>query len=211
MRRIEFADFVAGARVFAEVADYLTINVSSPNTPGLRDLQTPQALRDLLERVGEARAAQEFAPPLLLKIAPDLGLAELDGVVRAARDAKIDGMIISNTTVARPPGLRSRFAREAGGLSGAPLFARSTRLLAHCSLRVEGQFPLVGVGGVDGPDSALAKIEAGASLVQLYTALIYAGPGVTTRIKDGIAARLAQDKTTLTQLVGRRAREIAEG
>jgi dihydroorotate dehydrogenase len=204
------ADYAAGVSAFAGVADYLTINVSSPNTPGLRDLQEPAALRELLQRAQEARTAAARQPPLLLKIAPDVTLDQLDAIVRVARDAKIEGMIVSNTTISRPDTLRSAFARETGGLSGAPLFELSTRRLAQTYLRVEGQFPLVGVGGIDGPETAIAKLEAGASLLQLYSALVFEGPGLVGRIKRGIAAKLAGEGVGLGQLVGRDAAARAD-
>ena len=172
-------DYALGAAVFAPLADYLTINVSSPNTPGLRDLQSADALDTLLARSIEARdgAADGRRPtPLLLKIAPDLTLVELDAIVAVARRRAVDGMIVSNTTIARPLHLTDRsLAREAGGLSGAPLFAAATRMLAQTWLRVDRQFPLIGVGGVHDGETARAKIEAGASIVQLYSSLIYDG------------------------------------
>ncbi|MGD9543256.1 MAG: quinone-dependent dihydroorotate dehydrogenase [Methylocystis sp.] len=204
------ADYVAGVRAFAEVASYFTINVSSPNTPGLRDLQEPDALSDLLARVIDARDAARIRRPLLLKIAPDLTLDQLDDIVRVARDRRIDGMIVSNTTISRPATLRSPLARESGGLSGAPLFDLSTRVLAQTYLRVEGQFPLIGVGGVDGVEAALAKIEAGATLTQLYSAMVYAGPGLVTRIKRGLIDVLARDKEALSARIGRRATALSE-
>jgi dihydroorotate dehydrogenase len=203
------ADYVAGVRTFAGVADYFTINVSSPNTPGLRDLQEPEALSELLARVIDARDAAPARHPVLLKIAPDLTLAQLDGVVRVARERRIDGMIVSNTTISRPETLCSRLANQTGGLSGAPLFELSTYMLAQTYLRVEGQFPLIGAGGVDSAEAALAKIEAGATLVQLYSALVYEGPGVVARIKKGLIETLARDGTTLAALVGRAARTFA--
>ncbi len=205
------ADYVAGVETFANVADYLTLNVSSPNTPGLRDLQETAALQALLARVLEARERASRRPPLLLKIAPDVTLAQLDEIVRVARDAKIDGMIVSNTTISRPETLRSPLAKEAGGLSGRPLFALSTRRLAETYLRVERQFPLIGVGGIDGPETAFAKLEAGASLLQLYSALVFEGPGLIARIKRGLAARLAATNASLPTIVGRRAVELAAG
>ena len=191
------------------VADYLTINVSSPNTPGLRDLQEASALRELLSRALEARASAARRPPLLLKIAPDVTLAQLDDIVRVTRDAKIDGMIVSNTTISRPDTLRSTFANESGGLSGRPLFALSTCRLAQTFLRVEGQFPLIGVGGVDGPEAAFAKLEAGASLLQLYSALVFEGPGLVSRIKQGLLTRLGAEDALFSAIVGRRAAELA--
>lgn len=189
------ADYLDGIAAFTDVASYFTVNVSSPNTPGLRDLQQAAALDDLVARVLDwrDRCADGYGRrPVLLKIAPDLGLAELDDIVRICRARRIDGMIVSNTTVSRPPGLRStRLAKEEGGLSGRPLFALATRMLAAAYLRVEGRFPLVGVGGIDGPDAAFAKIEAGASLLQLYSALVYEGPGLIGTILRGLSARLA--------------------
>jgi dihydroorotate dehydrogenase len=185
------ADYVAGIDAFADLASYFTINVSSPNTPGLRDLQQPAALDALLSRVLEARDRAAVRRPLLLKIAPDLSLAELDDVVRVARDKKIDGMIVSNTTISRPAGLASAHAKESGGLSGKPLFGLSSQMLAETFRRVEGQFPLIGVGGADGPEAASAKLEAGATLVQLYSALVFDGPELIARIKRGLIASTA--------------------
>jgi dihydroorotate dehydrogenase len=203
-------DYVKGVETFSDVASYFTINVSSPNTPGLRDLQEPEALRELLARALEARERAAVRRPVLLKIAPDLTLGQLDGIVRVARDARIDGMIVSNTTVSRPSNLRSSFAKERGGLSGAPLFELSTRMLAQTYLRVEGQFPLIGVGGIDSADAAFEKIEAGATLLQLYSALVYEGPGLVTRIKRGLLTRLAQENAGLAKIIGRRAAELAQ-
>ncbi|MFO1101634.1 MAG: quinone-dependent dihydroorotate dehydrogenase [Methylocystis sp.] len=200
------ADYVAGVAAFADVASYFTINVSSPNTPGLRDLQEPDALSELLARAIEARDAARIRRPLLLKIAPDLTLDQLDSVVRVARERRIDGMIVSNTTISRPLTLRSPSAKESGGLSGAPLFDLSTRMLAQTFLRVDGQFPLIGVGGVDSAEAALAKIEAGATLVQLYSALVYEGPRLVARINRGLLDALTREKRTLAALVGRMAR-----
>ncbi len=191
------ADYVAGIKKFADLASYFTVNISSPNTPGLRDLQQASALDDLLARVIEARdeAAQNLPRrPVLLKIAPDLALADLDDVVRVARARGIDGMIVSNTTVTRPDTLRDELRVETGGLSGAPLFALATHMLAQTFVRVEGQFPLIGVGGVDSPEAAWAKIEAGASLIQLYSALVYEGMGLVARIKQGLAQHLRARK-----------------
>jgi dihydroorotate dehydrogenase len=202
------ADYVAGVKAFAEVASYFTINVSSPNTPGLRDLQEPEALSELLARIIEARDAASVRRPVLLKIAPDLSLAQLDGIVRVARAQNVDGMIVSNTTISRPAALRSPLATESGGLSGAPLFPLSTYMLAETYLRVERQFPLIGVGGIDGAETALEKVEAGATLVQLYSALVYEGPGLVARIKRGLVQALDREKTTLVALVGRKAADV---
>lgn len=197
------ADYVAGVHAFADVASYFTINVSSPNTPGLRDLQEPEALSELLARVIDARDAARIRRPLLLKIAPDLSLAKLDNIVRVARDRRIDGMIVSNTTISRPATLRSQLAKETGGLSGAPLFDLSTRVLAQTYLRVEGQFPLIGAGGIDSAEAALAKIEAGATLAQLYSGLVYEGPGLVTRIKRGLIETLERNKEPLAARIGK--------
>jgi len=188
------ADYVLGIRRFARVASYFTINVSSPNTPGLRDLQGAQALDDLLARVLVARdeaSATAGRRPVLLKIAPDLALGDLDDIVRIARQRGIDGMIVSNTTTSRPAGLHGPVT-EAGGLSGKPLFALSTRMLAQTYLRVEGQFPLIGVGGIHDGASAYAKIEAGASLLQLYSALVFKGLALIGDIKSGLVQGLAR-------------------
>lgn len=204
------ADYAAGVAGFASVADYVTVNVSSPNTPGLRDLQEAAALDDLLARVLDARDRQARRVPVLLKIAPDLGEAALDGVVAVARRRRLDGLIVSNTTLARPATLRDADpAREAGGLSGRPLFAPSTRVLAQAYRRAEGQFPLVGVGGVEDADTALAKIRAGATLVQLYTALVFEGPRLVGEIKRGLLAALAGTGTGLAGEVGRDAAAVA--
>lgn len=204
------ADYVVGIEAFADVASYFAINVSSPNTPGLRDLQQKAALDELLSSVLAARERTGKRRPVLLKIAPDLSFAELDDIVGVARARGVDGMIVSNTTLARPSTLRSASARESGGLSGAPLFEPSTRLLAAAYQRVERQFPLIGVGGVDSPEAALAKIEAGATLVQLYSGLVYAGPSLIERVKRGLIATLDAEKTDLAGLVGRRAADWAQ-
>jgi dihydroorotate dehydrogenase len=187
------ADYVSGIEAFADVASYFTINVSSPNTPGLRDLQQAAVLDELLSGVLDARDRSPHRRPLLLKIAPDLSLGELDDIVRVARARDIDGMIVSNTTISRPASLASSPAKESGGLSGRPLFDLSTRMLTETFQRVEGQFPLIGVGGIDGPEAALAKLDAGATLVQLYSALVFDGPELIARIKRGL---LARSKTT---------------
>ncbi|MGD9616213.1 MAG: quinone-dependent dihydroorotate dehydrogenase [Alphaproteobacteria bacterium] len=187
------ADYLEGVRRGAAVADYLVVNVSSPNTPGLRDLQAREALEALLRELVAAREATQRQVPLLVKIAPDLGEAERADIAAVALASGIDGIIVSNTTVARPPGLRSPQAREAGGLSGRPLFAASTEVLRDMYRLTHGRLPLIGVGGVADADDAYAKIRAGASLVQLYTALVFAGPVLLGRIKSGLAERLRRD------------------
>jgi dihydroorotate dehydrogenase len=201
------ADYVKLIETFAPVASYFTINVSSPNTPGLRNLQQAQALDDLLARVIDARERVKKNAgdsPILLKIAPDLSLAELDDVVQVARARRVDGMIVANTTLARPSTLREQArAREAGGLSGRPLFRLSTRMVAETYVRVEGAFPLVGVGGIDSGGAALTKIRAGASLIQLYSALIYKGLGLIEDIKNDLASTLLRTgRDSLSEIVG---------
>lgn len=207
-------DYVTGVRAFADVASYFTINISSPNTPGLRDLQQAAALDSLLTRVIDARdemAAAHGRKPILLKIAPDLTPGDLDDVVRVARDRKVDGMIVGNTTIERPATLRSAEAREAGGLSGKPLFELATKMLAATYLRVEGQFPLIGVGGIDGPESAFAKIEAGATLLQIYSVMVFEGPALIGQIHRGMLQELERRGVTLAQTVGSRAAQYAAG
>jgi dihydroorotate dehydrogenase len=189
-------DYEDGITAAASLADYLVINVSSPNTPGLRDLQRRAPLAALLQRLVAARDRAAARPPLLLKIAPDLGPGESGDIAAVALDTGIDGIIVANTTVARPSGLESRHARQAGGLSGRPLFAPSTALLAEMHRLTAGRLPLIGVGGVNSAEDAYAKIRAGASLVQLYTALVFAGPGLVADIKQGLAALLQRDGFT---------------
>lgn len=188
------ADYGRLVARLAPLVSYLSVNVSSPNTPGLRDLQQASFLDDVLARLMEARAASGAQTPVLVKIAPDLSLEGLDDMVAICRKRRVDGMIVANTTIARSPGLKDQAtARETGGLSGAPLFEHSTRMLAETFVRVERQFPLVGVGGVSSPETAFAKIAAGASLVQLYTALIYRGLGLVGEIRRGLVDRCRRD------------------
>ncbi|WP_420541384.1 quinone-dependent dihydroorotate dehydrogenase [Phreatobacter oligotrophus] len=183
---------------------YLSVNVSSPNTPGLRDLQQASFLDDVLARSIEARDAVAPGKPILVKIAPDLSLEGLDDMVSVCRRRRVDGMIVSNTTIARPETLADQAtARETGGLSGRPLFRRSTEMLAETWRRVEGQFPLVGVGGIASPEDAIAKIAAGATLVQLYSALVFRGFGLVEEIKQGLVHRLMRERmASVTDLVG---------
>jgi dihydroorotate dehydrogenase len=200
-------DYVRLIEAVAPVASYVTVNISSPNTPGLRELQRASALDDLLARIVETRdriAPRAGPTPVLLKIAPDLSLSDLDDLVGVARARKIDGMIVGNTTIGRPATLRDAVtAREAGGLSGRPLYPLATRMLAETYVRVEGAFPLIGVGGIDSAAAALGKIRAGADLVQLYSALIFRGLGVVTEIKAGLLDALDRGETeALADLVG---------
>ena len=201
------ADYVRLIEAFAPVASYFTVNVSSPNTPGLRDLQQAGALDDLLARVVETRdrVSKNAGPvPVLLKIAPDLTLGDLDDVVGVARARRVDGMIVGNTTLARPNFLREReTARQAGGLSGRPLFKLSTRMLAETYVRAESAFPLIGAGGVDSGSTAIAKIKAGASLIQLYTGLVFRGLGLVSEIKTDLLAALRRgNRSSINAMVG---------
>lgn len=181
------ADYRAGVAAAAPIADYVTINVSSPNTPGLRDLQSGAALAELLAACAEVKGTT----PLWLKVAPDLDARQVDEIARAAIDGGIDALVIGNTTVSRPP-LASRHADEAGGLSGAPLAPLARRALAMFRDATGGAVPLVAVGGIDSGAEAYARIRAGASLVQLYTALVYEGPGLPCRMLRDLDALLAR-------------------
>ena len=193
-------DYPALVAAVAPLADYVVINVSSPNTPGLRDLQSEARLRAILQAV---RAKVPHRPPLLVKVAPDLSEAGLEAVVAACVESGAEGLIVSNTTISRPPGLRSRWAGEAGGLSGAPLLALSTDMLRRAARLAAGRLLLVGVGGVASGRDALAKIRAGASLVQLYSALIYAGPALVGRLRRELTAALdEQGFASITEAVG---------
>ncbi len=182
-------DYPALVAAVAGRADYVVINISSPNTPGLRDLQGEARLRLILHAVTERVPRR---PPLLVKLAPDLSDEDLAAVVETCAAAGVDGLIISNTTVARPAGLRSSLMREAGGLSGPPLFARSTAMLARAHLLARGRLALIGAGGVSSGRDALTKIQAGARLVQLYTAFAYDGPALIPRLKAEFAAALRE-------------------
>jgi len=186
------ADYAEGVRRLGRLADYLAVNVSSPNTPGLRELQGPAALDRLLARILEARAGLEEAAsvPILLKIAPDLDRRGLADIVATALRHRIDGLIVSNTTIARPELAEPRLAAEPGGLSGLPLFERSTALVARARQLAGPNLTIVGVGGVGDAETAWAKIAAGADLVQLYTSLVFEGPFLPRRLAPGLAERL---------------------
>ena len=190
------ADYAEGIRRASRVADYLVVNISSPNTPGLRDLQRRAALQSLLAPLLRDRDENRRPVPLLVKIAPDLTAEEREDIASVALAAGIDGLIVSNTSVGRPEGLVSPYAIESGGLSGRPLFAASTALLADMYRLTRGKLRLIGVGGVTSAAEAYQKIRAGASLVQLYTALVFAGPGLVTDIKKGLAELLRTDGFT---------------
>jgi len=193
------ADYIAGIDAFSDLADFLVVNVSSPNTPGLRSLQSGEDLHELLERLAAHRRSVARRVPILLKVAPDL-LPEQRHEVAAAvvetvsgPEPAVDGIVVGNTSTGRPPGLRSRHAAETGGLSGRPIAPLATEVLADFYRLTEGRVPLIGVGGIASGADAYARIRAGASLVQLYTALVFHGPGLIRRIKRDLAACLRAD------------------
>ena len=194
------ADYAVMTRTMAPLARYLTVNISSPNTPGLRALQDAGALSALLDAVIEARGAN--ACPVFLKLAPDLEAADIDDITRIAMDKGLDALIVSNTTISRPA-LRSRHAAEAGGLSGAPLRDLAQQRLRDFRSASGGVIPLIGVGGIASAEHAYARIRAGASLVQLYSALVYEGPGLAARINRGLKTLLERDGfASLAEAVG---------
>lgn len=208
------ADYVAGIATFYDVASYFTVNISSPNTPGLRDLQAADALDALLERVMAVRAAKVAAGapsrPIVVKLAPDIEETELQQTVATLLRHGVDGIAVSNTTLDRAGLSDVAVTKEAGGLSGRPLFHRSTVMLARVFRSTEGKVPLIGIGGIDSPEAALAKIEAGASLLQLYTGLVYEGPGLIGRINAHLAKTCAErGLKSIAELTGTRAAEWA--
>ncbi len=203
------ADYVAGVTRFAEVADYLTVNVSSPNTPGLRNLQAAEALTRLLAAVLKARSKASVRVPVFLKLAPDLDQHQLDEIAAVIARTDLDGLIVSNTTVSRDAVAGMEHATETGGLSGKPLFPLATRRLAQMRQRV-GALPIVGVGGIHSPQSAVEKFEAGADAIQLYTALVFGGLDLLERLKRGLVAAVrAQGKRNISELVGTRTADWA--
>ncbi len=205
------ADYVAGVLRFADVADYLTVNISSPNTPGLRNLQADEALTRLLAAVLDARGKAKTRVPVFLKIAPDLDEAQLDGIARVISGTGLDGLIVSNTTISRDAVEGHENATQTGGLSGKPLFNLSTRRLAQVRQRV-GTLPIIGVGGIHSPESAVAKFEAGADAIQLYSALVFGGLDLLDRIKGGLAAAVrAQGLASVGGLTGRTTSVWADG
>ena len=205
------ADYVTGVTRFAEVADYLTVNISSPNTPGLRNLQADEALERLLGAVLKARSKASVRVPVLLKIAPDLDEKALDGIARVVLETDLDGLIVSNTTITRDPVQGMENATETGGLSGKPLFNLSTRKLAQVRQRV-GKLPIIGVGGIHSPESAVAKFEAGADAIQLYSALVFGGLDLLDRLKRGLTAAVrSRGLTSVSQLTGKTTEEWASG
>lgn len=201
------ADYVAGLEALSGVADYFTVNISSPNTPGLRDLQAPKELDSLLAKLMQKRAelVEAGVPPrpIAVKLSPDIADDDIAPICDRLMAHGVDGLIISNTTLDRT-GLKGReHVNEAGGLSGAPLYERSTGLLAKVYVLTKGQIPLIGVGGIDSGETALGKIEAGASLIQLYTGLVYEGPGLIGRIKQALLSGIERaGANSITDLIG---------
>lgn len=199
-------DYTLLVRQLGPMADYMTINISSPNTPGLRDLQKREPLMDLLGQVMEERAKScgtHNPPPLLVKLAPDLDEAQIGELAGAIIDSKIDGIILTNTTLARPDYLTPNFAGEKGGLSGVPLTEKSTEIISRFYKLTKGRIPIIGLGGISNADQAYEKICAGASLVQLYTALIYKGPRLIPDILTGLQNRIKADGyESITDAIG---------
>ncbi|KAL0880131.1 hypothetical protein ABMA27_002612 [Loxostege sticticalis] len=188
-------DYVQGIKKFSNVADYFVINISSPNTPGLRALQNKEELKKLLIEINKVRSSLNVQPPLLLKLAPDLSMEEMKDVVSiiTKKESGVDGLIISNTTIDRSSLLNKEFSNEAGGLSGKPLSNKSTEMIKNMYKLTKGNIPIIGVGGIFSGQDAYEKILAGASIVQIYTALIYHGPPVVTKIKTELAKLLADN------------------
>lgn len=206
------ADYVTGVKRFAGIANYLTVNISSPNTPGLRGLQEPEMLRRLLGEVLNTRAGQNMHLPVFLKIAPDLDEHALDDITSISLATDLDGMIVSNTTISRDAIKGLAHAQEAGGLSGKPLFNFSTQKLAQVRLRVGADFPLIGVGGVHSAETALAKFEAGANAIQLYSALVFEGLGLLDEIKQGLTKTVKRvNARNISDFVGRHSKDWASG
>lgn len=210
--RIE--DYLQGFKTFQGVADYFTINISSPNTPGLRDLQSPEALEELLASLMQIRTDivdhGGKKRPIFVKIAPDIKDRDLEPILYKLMHHKVDAVIISNTTLSRNGLKDQRLANEAGGLSGRPVFKRSTRMLARAHLITEGALPIIGVGGIENTQTAWAKFEAGADLIQLYSGLIYEGPGLVHTILKGLSAKLdAENLHSLQSIRGRTAEKWA--
>jgi dihydroorotate dehydrogenase len=208
-------DYTLGLQAFAEVADYFVINISSPNTPGLRDLQAPEQLKEILTRLNKVRGClvSEGAPhrPILVKLAPDLHDDDQKEITQCLIEQQVDGIVLTNTTVSRDSISNSRYAKETGGLSGRPLFTASTKMLARVSLMTEGKIPLIGVGGIDSGETAVVKIRAGATLLQLYTGLIYRGAGLIGSIKRALLAEMEREGVaSLAELSGRDAEKWAD-
>lgn len=206
-------DYLKGFQTFQGVADYFTINISSPNTPGLRDLQSPEALDELLSNLMQARTDiidhGGRMRPIFVKLAPDIDDKDLEPIIYKLLDHKVDAVIISNTTLSRT-GLTDPFKNETGGLSGRPLFKKSTRMLARVHLISEGALPIIGVGGIENAETAWQKLEAGANLIQLYSGMIYQGPSIISNILKGLSQRLDQEQLhSLASIRGRTADDWA--
>ena len=202
------SDYARGVARFARIADYLTVNISSPNTPGLRDLQQEDSLKRLLYAVLTVRSKSPVRVPVFLKIAPDLDEVGLDAIAKVVADTDLDGLIVSNTTITRDAVAGLENANEKGGLSGKPLFDLATIRLAQ--MRQRTSLPIIGVGGIHSPDTALAKFEAGANAIQLYSALVFGGLDLLDRIKRGLAAAVRNaGKTNIAELVGTKTAEWA--
>lgn len=196
-------DYAAGLTRVAALADYVAVNVSSPNTPGLRAWQTGDALHRLLAALADARAHLDSSPPILLKLSPEIDDEALAALLQAIEDAPISGLILTNTTTARAPDVVSPERTEEGGLSGPPLAPRALEVLRLAYALSGGRLPLIGVGGIDSAEAAYARIRAGASLIQLYTALVYRGPGLIGEITQGLERLLAKDGfSSLEQAIG---------
>ncbi len=205
------ADYVSGLKVFDGLADYFTANISSPNTPGLRALQRREALSDLLNRLCETHAGLDRKVPLFVKIAPDLSETEIDDIASVVQASSTDGLIVSNTTLDRSMLKSEVNTEEAGGLSGAPLFERSTIVLAKMALRMGSDFPLIGVGGISSAEHVLEKMRAGARAVQLYSAMVYEGPDLPKRIASGLAQHCSEaGLANLSEIVGSGTEELAK-
>jgi dihydroorotate dehydrogenase len=202
------ADYAKGVARFARIADYLTVNISSPNTPGLRDLQQEAALRKLLYAVLTVRSKSPVRVPVFLKLAPDLDEPALDAIAKVIAATDLDGLIVSNTTITRPGVAGQLYANESGGLSGKPLFELATTRLAQ--MRQRTGLPIIGVGGIHSPESAMEKFKAGANAIQLYSALVFGGLDLLDRIKRGLVAAVrAEGKRNISELVGTRTDEWA--
>jgi dihydroorotate dehydrogenase len=209
------ADYVSGIRCFYDVGSYFAINISSPNTPGLRDLQAPCALDDLVARVLRARedlvSTGKPRRPILVKLAPDIAEEDLEPIVQVLVSRRVDGIAVSNSTLAREGLVEADLAKEAGGISGRPLFHRSTVVLARIHMLTGGRIPLIGIGGIDSPETAIAKLEAGATLLQLYTGLVFEGPGLIARIKREMLGLVERERLgRIGDVTGRKAEVWAE-
>ena len=204
-------DYANSFRILREFADFFVINVSSPNTPGLRQLQDKSALDEILAAVGEIRKAGSHQPAVLVKVAPDLSFEALDEILELAAARNISGIVATNTTITRPETSDARLQKiytETGGLSGRPLRNRSTEIIRHIFQQTRGSLPIIGVGGIFNADDAWEKIAAGASLIQIYTGLVYEGPGLTKKIVAGLLRRMQlQGVRSLNDIIGRDVRK----